>query len=123
MESILITQQELHGRTYKNLKKAGSTKIIAGLIATTLQLFENGRNSRSSTKNFVTERILISTTITYRIFWAKQKRFSQRAALLDLEESLKVREERKPLIAEISPSPHTTLPRIQLPQFSGKFEN
>lgn len=45
----------------------------------------------------------------------------QRAALLDLEESLKGKEEKKSLITDNPPPPRTTLPRIQL-QFSGKIE-
>lgn len=53
----------------------------------------------------------------------------QRATLLELDESLKlealkvVKDEAKSVLSDSHPPPRTTLPRIQLPQFSGRYED
>lgn len=52
-----------------------------------------------------------------------EKKYVQRVALLDMEESLKVRKEAQPISSDTPPLPRTTLSRIQLPHFSGKYED
>jgi len=48
----------------------------------------------------------------------------QRAALLELSESRKIGRESSPSVLADTPSPpRTTLPRVQLPHFSGRYED
>lgn len=132
MESLLAAQQEFHGRigrTLKNLKKTGSAKITRPLIATTIRLLDSKwakfeeQHDRLRNKHWEevkTHEYYLSDLLgqTEGIY------VQQRAALLDWEGSLKViKEDARSTLSDTPPPPRTTLPRIQPPHFSGKYED
>jgi len=131
METLILAQQELAqriARTMDNLKKAGTAKINKGLVATTLKLLD----SKWAKFEAQHEKLYAESGTELRRHEYFSKDFvsqveeiyaHQRAAILELEESLTpaapVAESR---VEETRVSSRTTLPRIQLPQFSGKYE-
>jgi len=133
MEQLISAQQELYGRisrTYDNLKKAGVAKVTGGLIRSSLSLLEakwskfEAQHARlrdeygcelAKHEYFTGDFICVAETVYLQ----------QRAALLELEQSLSGpsgHEETK-LVRPESSLHRKALPRIQLPEFSGKFED
>lgn len=133
MEPIIAGQHELFGRiarTLDNLKKTGvANEVTTALVLTTVKLLDTKwekfeeQHERLRSKHweelkkheYYLEDFLGQTEAMY---------VQQRAALLDLEEVLAAdKRERKSLPADAATPPRTTLPRIQLPFFSGKYED
>ncbi|XP_011706167.1 PREDICTED: uncharacterized protein LOC105461365 [Wasmannia auropunctata] len=131
MEALLAGQQELYGRiarTIENLKKAGVAKITPALISTTIKLLD-AKWERFEEQH---ERLRC-------LHWEDMKNHEyymndlmgqvegiytqQRSVLLDYQESLGATEETKPVALSAPAPPRTTLPRIQLPNFTGKYED
>ncbi|KAM0728325.1 hypothetical protein ACS0PU_005107 [Formica fusca] len=135
MEELILAQHELCSRiarTYNNLKKAGQAKINKGLVATTLKLLDakwtkfeeqhellfteygaEVRNHEYGTKDFLGQ--------------VEEVYVIQRAAVLELEEALAQPASPKTGSRlsgdELRAASRTTLPRIQLPSFSGRYED
>ncbi|KMQ81507.1 hypothetical protein RF55_26126, partial [Lasius niger] len=132
MECIVRTQFELFGRISRaneNLKKSGAANITVGLLEARLgslasnwekfeanheNLSENHWNRLAGT-DYLKKDLMTLTEEAY---------LTQKGLFLDALRELK-REE--PGEAPTSPTsaplpPRTTLPRIQLPQFSGQYE-
>jgi len=134
MESLLTAQQEILGRiarTMENLKKSGSAKITSSLIASTLRAidskWEKFEKQHEQLRSLYWEEI---KKHDYYIndFWGKTEEMyvHQRAALLEVDETLKATKERESALSTSTDAPappRTTLPRIQLPQFSGRYED
>jgi len=133
MEQLVNAQRELYGRitrTGDNLRKAGAAKISAGLIRSSLSILEakwnkfeaqHGRLRDEHAAELAKHEYLTGDFISV----AETAYLQQRAALLDLEASLTNRpgsEDDKPVRSESSLR-RGTLPRIQLPEFSGRFED
>lgn len=143
MEDLVASQYELHGRiarTWDNLKKSGpAQKITVDLVRSTMALLdakwqkydsqhsELMRSHRKELKgsSYVTEDLYEKTEAQYA---------SQRAQLLAAERQLApaVPSEASASSASAPPStgssvpapaPAPSLPRIELPKFSGKFED
>ncbi|XP_011858553.1 PREDICTED: uncharacterized protein LOC105556088 [Vollenhovia emeryi] len=134
MESIIAAQQELHGRiarTIDNLKKAGSARINGALISTTLRLLDSkwARFEEQHEKLRLQHWDAVKTQEYYtQDYWGQTEEVYvlQRAALLEWDEKVKrekVKGEREVGDTSPAPPPRTTLPRIQLPTFSGKYED
>ncbi|XP_071579066.1 uncharacterized protein [Temnothorax nylanderi] len=133
MERLINSQRDLYGRiarTIENLRKTGAAKISFPLVHSTLSVLEGkwvkfqvqhdrlqaefGEAFDKSTYN--TEDFLGTVETAY---------IQQRTKLLEYEQKL---EEAKALDDSKSTKPgHATarnvLPRIQMPEFSGKFED
>jgi len=132
MDAVLAAQQELFGRisrTMENLKKAGSSKITFSFVATTLKLLdakwtkfeENHERLRSEHWSELKNHDYYLADIMGQ---AEEVYTQQRAALLEMSESLKMDKESSPsVLTGAPPPPRTTLPRIQLPHFSGRYED
>jgi len=133
MEQLINAQQELYGRisrTYDNLRKAGATKVTVGLVRSSLALLEakwnrfeaqHGRLRDEHATDLAKHEYLTSDFISI----AEAAYLQQRAALLELEATLPGRagsDGSKPAKSEPSLQRKALL-RIQLPEFSGKFEN
>ncbi|XP_011858171.1 PREDICTED: uncharacterized protein LOC105555740 [Vollenhovia emeryi] len=129
MEQGVMKQLDLHGRigrTCDNLKKTGQANITRAHIATALKLledkwtrFESGHDALLSNHaaaladhEYLTSDVSSEVENTY---------VHQRALLLAWEASLPALGETKKLPSD-SAANKTTLPRIQLPTFSGKYE-
>ncbi|XP_011687417.1 PREDICTED: uncharacterized protein LOC105449732 [Wasmannia auropunctata] len=100
MEAMIAAQKELFGRigrTLENLKKTEAAKITSPLIDTTLALLD--------------------------------QKWEKKTALLELQETLAAsktepaRAANDHAVDHVTPPPRTTLPRIQLPNFSGNYED
>lgn len=129
MDALIQAQYEMHtriARTCENLKKAGAAKITFGLVqATTLQLDKkwnlieeqhaalrtNHWNDIKKSDYYIKDFISTAET-TY---------LTQRGNLLDPERSIQPKVEETSKERTEGPS-RSSLPRIQLPEFSGEFE-
>ncbi|CAL1671688.1 unnamed protein product [Lasius platythorax] len=133
MEQLVAAQRELHGRiarTLENLRKAGSAKLSVALVQSALAnlegkwtkfedqhdrlLLEFGDKLKGH--DYVSSDLVSTVEMVY---------LQQRAKLVELEQSLSGPSDdvvQKPGRSESAPS-RNVLPRIQLPQFSGKFED
>ncbi|XP_029674246.1 uncharacterized protein LOC115242242 [Formica exsecta] len=135
MESLVLAQHELCSRiarTYDNLKKVGQAKINKGLIATTLKLLD------AKWAKFEEQHELLVTEYGAEIrkheygtkdFLGQVEEVCviQRAAVLELEEALTQPTSPKTGSRlsgdELRAASRTTFPRIQLPSFSGRYED
>jgi len=131
MERLIAAQRDLHGhiaRTYENLKKSGTAKLTPELVQSTLSVLET-RWAKFEAQH---DKLYAESGTELRRHEYFSKDFvsqvediyaQQRATILELEKSLTtaapVAEAR---VEETRVSSRTTLPRIQLPQFSGKYE-
>ncbi|XP_024880733.1 uncharacterized protein LOC112460321 [Temnothorax curvispinosus] len=132
MERLINSQRDIYGRiarTVENLRKTGTAKILLSLIHSTLSVLEGkwakfqvqqyrlqaefGEEFDRSTYN--TEDFLSTVETAY---------IQQRTKLLEYEQKL---DEAKVLDGSKSKAGHATfrnvLPRIQMPEFSEKFED
>lgn len=133
MDTLIDAQLELSGRigrTIENLKKAGSAKITRSLVSTTLGLLDDKwrkfeERHESLQRDYGEE--LRKHKYSQQDYLSKVEEMyaRQRASLLDVEESFtKSSSAADPPIAEAaSGTARTTLPKIQLPQFSGDYED
>lgn len=130
MESLISAQQEIFGRisrTLENVKKAGAAKLTGSLITTTLRLLDNRwakfeeQHERMRSKHWDEMKV---HEYCVQDFYGKVEGayVQQRAALMELESSLHVRPDEGQRVEQPA-LPRTTLPRIQLPNFSGKYED
>ncbi|XP_029178509.1 uncharacterized protein LOC114946226 [Nylanderia fulva] len=141
MEALILSQHELSqrvARTYDNLKKSGITKINKGLVATTLKLLgekwakiQDQHSllrmeywSEVKKNDYIVKDFMGQVEDIYTVQRASiLASISKFTALTKLEEALS----KKTLSAvsaegEFWTAPRTTLPRIQLPQFSGRYK-
>ncbi|KMQ84153.1 bel12-ag transposon polyprotein, partial [Lasius niger] len=133
MEALVAAQRELHGRiarSYENLRKVGTAKMSVALVKSALvnleskwlkfeeqherlllEFSEEVADDEYSTADFVS-----TVELAY---------LEQRAKLMELEQALTeatAGAEQRSIRVETTAS-RRVLPRIQLPQFSGKFED
>ncbi|KMQ86058.1 hypothetical protein RF55_15074 [Lasius niger] len=134
MEKLIASQQKLHGRIARsgeNLCKAGAAKLCAALAQSALKILD-----RKWAKQFEDQHERLQSEYGDRleknpymkddfVSVMETEYLQQRAELLEIEQGLAkvlVGRNVKPMQAEPSSS-RSVLPRIQLPQFSGKFED
>ncbi|XP_077280428.1 uncharacterized protein LOC143907485 [Temnothorax americanus] len=131
MEGIIRSQHDLHGRiarSYDNLKKMGSTNITIGLVEARLQALE------ANWAKFEAQHDKL-----YASFWESltEHDYEKRNVPATVEEAYLVQKgmfletlrklksklaTEAPSAAPASQPSRTTLPRIQLPEFTGKYE-
>ncbi|XP_071575454.1 uncharacterized protein [Temnothorax nylanderi] len=125
-EGLLRAQSELYGRisrAYENLKNAGLAKITMGMVEARLQALEaNWAKFAEHHERLLTMSPEVLTELEYKKqdvpMLAEEAILNQKASFLDLLRSMKTREAAKTETPEATP-----LPRIQLPHFSGRYEN
>ncbi|XP_024886642.1 uncharacterized protein LOC112464084 [Temnothorax curvispinosus] len=131
MEGLIRSQHELYGRiarSYENLRKVGTPNITIGLVEARLQALE------SNWAKFEAQHEKI-----YAGYWeiladhdyekkdvpstAEEAYIQQKGMFLETLRKLKSKAEGAPAPAAAGTNPpRTTLPRIQLPEFEGKYE-
>ncbi|XP_077275741.1 uncharacterized protein LOC143904736 [Temnothorax americanus] len=131
MEGIIRSQHDLHGRiarSYDNLKKMGFTNITIGLVEARLQALE------ANWAKFEAQHDKL-----YASFWESltEHDYEKRNVPATVEEAYLVQKgmfletlcklksklaSEAPSAAPASQPSRTTLPRIQLPEFTGKYE-
>ncbi|XP_071640000.1 uncharacterized protein [Temnothorax longispinosus] len=116
MEQLIATQQELYARmtrTYENLKKTGAAKITRPLIASILKVLgAKWEKFKRNHKVLLREYGKDLTGNTY----LTEDLFEQAENVYVYQRS------HKPTPGDTATS-KTTWPRIQLPSFSGKYED
>ncbi|XP_011707042.1 PREDICTED: uncharacterized protein LOC105462212, partial [Wasmannia auropunctata] len=132
-ESLLRGQEDLFGRiarAMENLKKSGAASITTGTIETRIKILDThwakfdathdvlrgGHWKTISELEYIKSDLYGMTEETYAV---------QRAALLDSLEELRgkvLETSNLSTVREAEGSKRRTLPRIQLPSFSGKFD-
>ncbi|KMQ82670.1 hypothetical protein RF55_22190 [Lasius niger] len=129
-DALLRSQQDLQGRiarVYENLKKSGAAKITAGAVESRLKALEANwskfETNHEALRTMYWKAVADHEYIKKDFFGLVEESFlTQRGTLLDLTQSLKEPiEQAEPTEAGAS-QPRRTLPRIQLPTFSGKYE-
>lgn len=128
---LLIAQQELSARiarTYDNLKKAGKANITSGLVATTLKLLDakwakfEGQHKVLRSKHWA--ELKKHEYIVQDVLSQVEEIYVHQRAQVELNDALA---KEVPQAAAEGEGPRatsrTTLPRIQLPNFSGKYED
>lgn len=131
-ELIITAATDLYGKiahTHENLMKLGAAKITVGAVEARLQSLErywakfDAHNDELL--NYL-DQVADSEYIKLDIpALAEEAYLGNKGLLLDLLRSLKT-EEKEAATKALEPSsqaPRTTLPRIQLPHFSGKYED
>ncbi|XP_070158838.1 uncharacterized protein [Polyergus mexicanus] len=132
MEATINLQFDLYGRiarSYENLKKVGSAQYTIGLVEARLQALESnwGKFDTQHDKLLSTHREVLSgheylkkdmQSLTEEAYIAQKSMF------LDILRSLKDKVGATTPAVSANPvqTSRTTLPRIQLPQFSGRYE-
>lgn len=131
MERLIDSQRELHGRisrTTENLRKAGAAKLSVALVQSTLAALETKwakvekQHERLKAEfgdqlkkhEYLDEDFITEVEISY---------LQQRAALLEQEQALTGTDKRGAQTARKAESSTSSLPRIPMPSFSGKFED
>ncbi|KAL6418076.1 hypothetical protein ACFW04_012357 [Cataglyphis niger] len=134
-DSTMRTQMELYGRVartapsaYENLRKSGSANITIGLVETRLQALEANwaKFEFNHDKLGASWKSLRDTDYVKKdmLALAEKAHLTQNGMFLDTLHRLRSAERTEAPAAEASPQPpRTTLPRIQLPQFSGLYED
>ncbi|XP_071581043.1 uncharacterized protein [Temnothorax nylanderi] len=135
VEGIVRSQNELHGRiarAYENFKKAGPSKITLGLTEARLQTLEANWAKFEAQHD---QLLLQSQEDLDKLDYRKQNLptvteeafIQQKGAFLDAIRIMKAKERSAAETAGAAgtpeSTPRTTLPRIQLPHFSGKYED
>ncbi|KMQ83044.1 hypothetical protein RF55_21106, partial [Lasius niger] len=133
MEKLIASQQELHGRIARsgdNLRKAGAARLSVALVQSALKIldrkwakFEEQHEELQSEYGARLEEHHYAKDDFVSV--VEMEYLQQRAELLEVEQGLAkvlVGRDAKPVHSESSSS-RNVLPRIQLPQFSGKFED
>ncbi|XP_011687439.1 PREDICTED: uncharacterized protein LOC105449754 [Wasmannia auropunctata] len=132
MERLIGLQHELYGRiarTYENLKKSGASKISSALVRSSLAVLESkwakveAQHETLQSEHwdelqkhdYIKEDLISDIEAMY---------IEQRAQLLEIEQSLTASSSFDESKTKVEPTSHRkVLPRIQLPQFSGRFED
>lgn len=135
MDNLILEQHEVHNRmarTYDNLKKGGLDKITLGRVQSTIQLLDKKWSqieqqhaklraefwSELRKNDYYTKDFMSAAEETY---------LSQRGKLVDMERSLTTKSDAGRRSVEgptqLSPQRRTALPKIKLPEFSGKYED
>ncbi|XP_024883926.1 uncharacterized protein LOC112462412, partial [Temnothorax curvispinosus] len=133
-ETLIRSQTELHGRisrAYENLKKAGTTKVTLGVAEARLQGLESNwakfEAQHESIFDTPWERIKELDYVKQSVFaLAEEAYLHQKGIFLDLVRSLKAKEDAASSTAgqeTATVTSRTALPRIQLPEFTGKYED
>lgn len=135
LEKLLDTQFELHGRISRavdNLQKTAAAKITLGMIEARLQTLEsnwrkfedNHELLRDAPKELLKGHNYAKENLREL---AEEAYLNNKGLFLDGMRKLQQQETAAstPQVAAETKSsaPRTTLPRIQLPQFSGKYED
>lgn len=134
VEGIIRMQNELYGRiarAVENLKKSGPKATLSVVEARLQSLEANWAKFEAHHEKIV---IGLSAETLAQLDYAKQELSSlaeeaylqQKSQFLDLIRQLKAEEKLPPTTDVAVPAvapPRSTLPRIQLPQFSGKYED
>ncbi|XP_050463467.1 uncharacterized protein LOC126857789 [Cataglyphis hispanica] len=131
MDSTIRTQFELYGRitrSYENLRKSGSANITVGLVEARLQAleanwakFEHNHDKLTTSWEALRETDYAKKdmlTLTEEAYLTQKGMLSEALYRLKCE-----RNEASAASTPLSQPPQTTLPRIQLPQFSGLYED
>ncbi|XP_071648524.1 uncharacterized protein [Temnothorax longispinosus] len=131
MEGIIRSQHDLHGRiarSYDNLKKMGSTNITIGLVEARLQALDANwaKFEAQHDKLFasfwesLTEHDYEKRNVPATV---EEAYLVQKGMFLETLRKLKSKlASEAPGAAPASQPSRTTLPRIQLPEFTGKYE-
>lgn len=133
VESLLRSQHEMHGRIARavdNLKKSGLSKVTSGAVESRLRLLDSCWARFDGTHESLRSnhwKVIVDHEYTQGdLYGAVEEVYvQQRATLVDFLEELR----RKASYAqdtsarkEVEGMSRKQLPRIQLPTFSGKFE-
>lgn len=133
IEDLVQGQQELHGRISRavdNLKKMGQANITPGAVQSRLASLDSCWSKFEAQHETLrtVHREAIKKTDYFRkdyIGIVEETYLTQKGLLLDY--AARLAQQSAPATSTStradSSSPRTTLPRIQLPQFSGKFED
>jgi len=132
MENHIAAQHELCGRiarTVENLKKTGVAKITTALISTTIKLIDKKWERFEEQHEWL--RAKCGEELRKHEYFledflgqAEQIYALQRSALLEMAESMTPsKDAARPAVTDAPPPPRTTLPRISLPHFSGRYED
>ncbi|KAL6418613.1 hypothetical protein ACFW04_011959 [Cataglyphis niger] len=130
-DSTMRTQMELYGRiarAYENLRKSGSANITIGLVEARLQAleanwakFEFNHDKLGASWESLRDTDYVKKDM---LALAEEAYLTQKGMFLDALRRFRFAERTEAPAAEASPQPpRTTLPRIQLPQFSGLYED
>ncbi|KAL6418020.1 hypothetical protein ACFW04_011103 [Cataglyphis niger] len=130
-DSTVRTQMELYGRiarAYENLRKSGSANITIGLVEARLQAleanwakFEFNHDKLGASWESLRDTDYVKKDM---LALAEEAYLTQKGMFLDTLRRLRSAERTEAPAAEApSQPPRTTLPRIQLPQFSGLYED
>ncbi|XP_018392758.1 PREDICTED: uncharacterized protein LOC108771854 [Cyphomyrmex costatus] len=133
MEAIIESQVELYGRiarTHENLRKSGAEKLTKVFVSTTLGLLDakwqkfEAQHERLR-DNYLNDLKKHEYYLKDFMGQAEEVYTHQRAMLVELEDSMsgKAAKEEMKVNMDATTSPGTTLPRLQIPQFSGKYED
>lgn len=132
LEGLVCSQGEIHeriSRAFSNLRKLGGDNITLGAIESRLQLLDEKWMKFSEQHQTLVQRFwnnLIEHDYRKNDYaeMAEETYAAQRTAFLDL--ATKMRKQEAPAASECahtSRPPKTTLPRLNIPKFSGKYED
>lgn len=135
LEKLLEVQFELHGkiaRTGENLQKTSASRMTIGMAEARLQALENNWRKfednhellRDAPKEALKGHNYVKEKLCERV---EEAYVTNKGLLLDDLRNLR-QLEATTSASQAAPetrsaAPHTTLPRIQLPQLSGKYED
>lgn len=132
MNSLLQLQNDLYGRinrAYDNLKKVGSANITLGMVEARLAaLDDNWKRFQTQHDTLISKyrKDLADQDYTKSQVYAhaEETYLAHKGMFLDSLRQMRSKPQENISTAkqELSHAPRTTLPRIQLPQFSGKYE-
>ncbi|XP_077280515.1 uncharacterized protein LOC143907546 [Temnothorax americanus] len=131
MEGLIRSQHELYGRiarSYENLRKVGTPNITIGLVEARLQALEsNWAKFRAQHEKIYAGywEILVDHDYEKKDVpsTAEEAYVQQKGMFLETLRKLKSKADGAPAPAAAGTNPpRTTLPRIQLPEFAGKYE-
>jgi len=133
MDSLLQAQHEAYqrmGRIYENLKKAGPEKITLGRVQSTISHLDKRwaeieLHHASLRDNYWSELKKHEYIVKDFMSVAEETYLTQRGKLVDHEHALQPQPEstKRSLEGQLAPSRRTTLPKIKLPEFSGKYDD
>ncbi|EZA50544.1 hypothetical protein DMN91_012115 [Ooceraea biroi] len=140
MDSLIRTQNDILNRilrAYDNLKKIGTSKLTQGIVEARLQALEaNWAKFDSNHESLLTfpSETLASLDYTSQDIpaQAEEAYLQQKGKFLDVQRTLRAMDVSTSFMpassattasAPSSSASRITLPQIQLPQFSGKYED
>ncbi|XP_070527377.1 uncharacterized protein [Cardiocondyla obscurior] len=131
MEALMEDQRELHGRmscTVANVKKVGTARrtgpMLASAIVTLDEKWDRFEELHDQLRRSHWNELKVHDYhLTSVIDVAESVYLDQRAELLKMQEDLTAdREVERPQRTVISAPSRTTLPKIEIPKFSGRYE-